>query len=45
MRQLFYKDEMVGTQLVAGAYNKDHQAKLLSESASMVARIVYTCTQ
>ena len=22
--QLFYRDEMVGTQLMAGAYNKDH---------------------
>ena len=28
-RQLFYRDEMVGTQLVAGAYNKEHQANLL----------------
>ena len=35
-RQLYYRDEMVGTQLVAGAYNKEHQAKLLSESASML---------
>ena len=35
-RQLFYRDEMVGTQLVAGAYNMDHQARLLSESASLL---------
>ena len=35
-RQLFYRDEMVGTQLVAGAYNKEHQAKLLSESANLL---------
>ena len=34
-RQLYYRDEMVGTQLVAGAFNKEHQAKLLSETASL----------
>ena len=26
---------MVGTQLVAGAFNKEHQAKLESETASL----------
>ena len=36
-RQLFYRDEMVGTQLVAGAYNKEHQAKLLSETANLLS--------
>ena len=35
-REMFYRDEMVGTQLVAGAYNKDHQAKILSESVNLV---------
>ena len=35
-RQLYYRDEMVGTQLVAGAYNKEHQARLLSESATLL---------
>ena len=30
-----YRDEMVGTQLVAGAFNKEHQAKLLSETANL----------
>ena len=34
-RQLYYRDEMVGTQLVAGALNKEHQAKVLSETASL----------
>ena len=34
--QLFYRDDMVGTQLVAGAYNKEHQTRLLSESASLL---------
>ena len=34
-RQLYYRDEMVGTQLVAGALNKEHQAKILSETASL----------
>ena len=32
---LYYRDEMVGTQLVAGAFNKEHQAKLLFETASL----------
>ena len=36
-KQLSYRDEMVGTQLVAGAVNKDHQAKVLSESASLLS--------
>ena len=26
---------MVGTQLVAGAFNKEHQVKLLSKTASL----------
>ena len=34
-RQLYYWDEMVGTQLVAGAFNKEYHAKLLSETASL----------
>ena len=34
-RQLYYRDEMVGTQLVAGAFNKVHQAKLFSDTASL----------
>ena len=36
-RQLFYRDEMVGTQLVAGAYNKEYQAKLLSNTANLLS--------
>ena len=35
-RQLFYRDDMVGTQLVAGTNNKEHRARLLSESASLL---------
>ena len=35
-RQLCYRDNMVGTKLVTGAYNKEHQARLLSESASLL---------
>ena len=34
-RQLYYRDEMVETQLVAGAFNKEHQAKLLPKTASL----------
>ena len=34
-KQLDYRDEMVGTQLVAGALNKEHQAKVLSETANL----------
>ena len=34
-KQLNYRDEMVGTQLVAGACNKEHQAKVLAESANL----------
>ena len=34
-RQLYYRDEMVETKLEAGAFNKEHQAKLLSETASL----------
>ena len=34
-RQLYYKDERVGTQLEAGAFNKEHQAKLLSKTDSL----------
>ena len=34
-RQLDYRDEMVGTQQVAGVFNKEHHAKLLSETASL----------
>ena len=33
--QLYYRDKMVGTQLVAGVFKKEHQAKLLSETASL----------
>ncbi len=32
-----YQDDMVATQLVAGLYNSEHQAKALSESASLVS--------
>ena len=34
-RQLYYRDEMVGTQLVALVFNKEYQVKLLSETASL----------
>ena len=34
-RQLYYRDEMVGTQLEAGAFNKEHQDKLLSKTNSL----------
>ena len=34
-KQLDYRDKMVGTQLVAGALNKEHQAKVLSETANL----------
>ena len=34
-RQLYYRDEIVGTQLEAGAFNKEHQAKLLSKTDSL----------
>ena len=34
-RQLYCRDMIVGTQLVAGAFNKEHQVKLLSETASL----------
>ena len=34
-RQLYYRDEMVGTQLEAGAFNKEHQAKLLTKTDSL----------
>ncbi len=30
-----FQDEMVGTQLVAGLYNKDHQSRVLSESGDI----------
>ena len=33
--QLYYRDELVGTQLVAWSFNKEHQAKLLSETANL----------
>lgn len=31
-----YQDDMVATQLVAGLYNSDHQAKILAESAALI---------
>ena len=34
--QISYQDDMVATQLVAGLYNSEHQAKVLSESATLV---------
>ena len=34
-KQLDYRDEMVGTQLVAGALNMEPQAKVLSETANL----------
>ena len=34
-KQLCYRDEMVGTQMVSGALKKDHQAKILPETASL----------
>ena len=34
--RICYRDKMVGTQLVAGAINKEHQAKVLSETAGLV---------
>ena len=34
--QISYQDDMVATQLIAGLYNSDHQAKVLSESATLV---------
>ena len=34
-RHLYYRDDMVGTQLVAGAFNKEHHPKLLSVTASL----------
>ena len=32
---LSYQDDMVSTQFVAGLYNNEHQAKVLSESATL----------
>ncbi len=32
-----FQDDMVSTQLVAGLYNSEHKAKVLSESASLVS--------
>ena len=34
-RQLYYRDKMVVTQLVVGAFDKEHQAKILSEMAHL----------
>ena len=34
-KQLDYWDEMVGTQLVAGALNMEHHAKVLSVTANL----------
>ncbi len=34
--QVSYQDDMVATQLVAGLYNAEHQAKILSESGTLV---------
>ena len=34
-RQLNYRDEMVGTHLVAGACNKEYREKVLAESANL----------
>ena len=33
--QVSYEDDQVATQLIAGLYNSDHQARILSESASL----------
>ena len=33
--QVSYQDDLVATQLIAGLYNSDHQAKVLSESANL----------
>ena len=45
-RQLYYRHEIVGIQLVAGAFNKEHQAKMLSKTASLHSlddRLCVTC--
>ena len=34
--QISYQDDMVATQLIAGLYNSEHQAKVLSESATLL---------
>ena len=34
-RQLSYRDEMVGTRLVAGSCNMEHRSKVLAESATL----------
>lgn len=36
-RQLSYRDEMVGTQLVAGTGNNEHRSKVLAESETLKA--------
>ena len=33
--QISYQDDMVATQLIAGLYNSEHQAKVLSESGTL----------
>ena len=33
--QVLYQDDLVTTQLIAGLYNSEHQAKVLSESATL----------
>ena len=35
--QVSYQDDMVATQLIAGLYNSEHQAKILSESAVLTS--------
>ena len=36
-KQVDYRDEMVGTQLIAGAYNNEHRARVLADLADLTS--------